>query len=69
MLENFAIAVIGLSFLAFPVLAFKVIYDDIKRDKKSKRLEFVFLPLNLLKIQANCFFIAKIQKNSKLKSH
>lgn len=35
MLENFAIAVIGLCFLAIPVLAFKVVYDDIKRDKKQ----------------------------------
>ena len=37
MIENFATIVIGLSFLAFPVLAFKVIYDDIKRDKKIKK--------------------------------
>lgn len=35
MIENFAIAVIGLSFLAIPMLAFKIVYDDIKRDKKQ----------------------------------
>ena len=35
MVENFAILVIGLGFLAFPIMAFKVIYDDIKRDKKQ----------------------------------
>ena len=35
MFENFAILVIGLGFLALPIMAFKVIYDDIKRDKKQ----------------------------------
>lgn len=35
MIENFAIVVIGLSFLAIPMLAFKIVYDDIKRDKKQ----------------------------------
>ena len=37
MIENFATIIIGLSFLAFPAIAFKVIYDDIKRDKRTKR--------------------------------
>lgn len=35
MIENFAIVVIGLSFLAIPMLAIKIVYDDIKRDKKQ----------------------------------
>lgn len=35
MIENFAVVVIGLSFLAIPMLAFKIVYDDIKRDKKQ----------------------------------
>lgn len=35
MIENFAIVVIGLSFLAIPILAFKIVYDDIKRDKSK----------------------------------
>ncbi len=35
MAENLATIVIGLGFLAFPIMAFKIIYDDIKRDKKA----------------------------------
>ena len=37
MIENFAIIIIGLSWLAIPAIAFKVIYDDLKRDKKIKK--------------------------------